>query len=101
MIDTTAPVMKAVKLKDGLEVKPGMALMITISDNLSGIASYRGTLNGKWILMDYDAKNRLLTYEPDALLIPGENIFMVSVTDGTGNTTVMQWKVISPSPPVN
>jgi hypothetical protein len=42
------------------------ALRIIISDNLSGIAEYRLTINGKWVLADYDAKNDLLTYEFDA-----------------------------------
>jgi hypothetical protein len=37
-------------------------LKISINDPESGIESYRGTLNEKWIPMDYDAKSGLLTY---------------------------------------
>lgn len=93
MADTTAPVIKPVNIKDGMEVKELQAIKITINDNLSGICSYRGTLNGSWILMDYDAKNRLLTYERDALLLPGENILTLTVTDWVGNISVKQWKI--------
>lgn len=42
------------------------AIRVIISDNLSGIAEYRMTVNGKWVLADYDAKNDLLSYEFDA-----------------------------------
>lgn len=93
MADTTAPVIKPVNFKDDMEVKNLPAIKITISDNLSGIRTYRGMLNNSWILMDYDAKNRLLTYERDALLLPGENILTLTVTDGVGNITVKQWKI--------
>jgi hypothetical protein len=98
MADTTAPVIKPVNFKDGIEVKNLPAIKITINDNLSGIRTYRGTLNNSWILMDYDAKNRLLTYERDALLLPGENILTLTVVDGVGNTTVKQWKINNSTP---
>jgi hypothetical protein len=34
----------------------GSEIRFTISDNLSGIVSYKGFLDGKWILMEYDPK---------------------------------------------
>ena len=60
-------------------------MKFVISDELSGISSYRGTINGYWILMDYDAKNDLLVYEIDDHLKPGQNAFDLKVTDGKGN----------------
>ncbi|HLO57955.1 MAG TPA: M23 family metallopeptidase [Lentimicrobium sp.] len=91
MADTIAPVIKGVNITNGIDISGLKNLKVTISDNLSGIKSYRATLNGSWILMDYDAKNRLLTYEKDALLLPGENVMILTVTDGVGNNSVMQW----------
>lgn len=93
MADTTAPVIKSVNIRDEMELKGNKDIQIQISDNLSGIKTYRGTLNGAWILMDYDAKNKLLTYKRDAMLIPGENHMILTITDGVGNTTVEQWKL--------
>lgn len=93
MADTTAPVIRPLNLKDGLNISKLQEFRVNISDNLSGIKSYRGTLNGAWILMDYDAKNRLLTYRPDALLLPGENTLIITVQDGTGNTSIKQLKL--------
>ena len=37
-------------------------LQIKITDKLSGIKKYRASINGKWILMEYDAKKNILTY---------------------------------------
>ncbi len=60
-------------------------LSFIITDNFSGIDSYRATINGKWALMEYDAKNDLLTYNYDNLLKHGKNSFRLIVTDEKGN----------------
>ena len=60
-------------------------LSCVITDNFSGIDTYRATINGKWALMQYDAKNDLLTYTYDNLLKPGKNSFRLIVTDAKGN----------------
>jgi len=39
----------------------GDKFRIFISDELSGIKSYRASLDGKWFLLEYDAKNKVLT----------------------------------------
>jgi hypothetical protein len=63
-------------------------LSFIITDNFSGIDSYNATINGKWALMDYDAKNDLLTYNYDNLLKPGKNSFRLTVTDEKGNKAI-------------
>lgn len=93
MADSTSPEIKAVNVKEGMKVSSINELKVTIKDNLSGIRTYRGTLNGEWILMDYDAKNRLLTYKRDALLLEGENSLTVTVEDNCGNVRVAHWKI--------
>lgn len=93
MIDTTSPVIKPVNFTDGMRTETLNKIQLTISDDLSGISSYRATLNGVWILMDYDAKNKLLTYTRDAIWVKGRNVLMVTVEDGVGNATVSQWEL--------
>lgn len=88
MADTTAPVIKPLNVKESMNVSALRELRFRISDNFSGISTYRGTLNGAWILMDYDPKNRLLTYKRDALLLPGENVLTITAADGRGNSTL-------------
>jgi hypothetical protein len=84
-IDTIAPRIKPVNAEAFKSMAGQKTLKMNISDDLSGVSTYRGTLNGQWILMDYDAKNSLLTYIIDERLRPGENVFELKVTDGKGN----------------
>jgi len=88
MADSTPPVIKPLNISDRKDVSRQQSLRLKISDNFSGIASYRGTLNVKWILMDYDAKNALLEYLFDDRMQSGENTFELTVTDGCGNQAV-------------
>jgi hypothetical protein len=59
-----------------------------ISDNLSGINSYRGTVDGVWVLFEYDAKNNYLYYNHDAKQLRkdgGHHTLNLVVTDEAGN----------------
>ncbi len=85
--DTEPPAIKVINIFPNKKVKKQSSILVKISDNLSGIKTYRGTLNGKWILMDYDEKNRLLSYVFDDMMKPGKNLFVLTVTDAVGNST--------------
>lgn len=64
-------------------------LSLSISDDLSGIDTYQATLNGEWILMEYDPKNHTLTYNfEDKILRKTRCYLSVRVTDRVGNTSV-------------
>jgi len=86
-VDTLAPIIKPLNIFPNKNLGNQFNIKIKISDNLSGIKSYRGTLNGNWILMDYDAKKNLLVYTFDERLKKGKNIFKLMVTDAVGNFT--------------
>lgn len=88
MVDTVAPVIRAINITPGKKMSSQRSIRMKISDNLSGIRSYRGTLNGKWILMDYDAKNQSLTYSFDDRIRTGKNDFVLIVKDNVGNESV-------------
>lgn len=89
-VDTISPVIRPVNVGQNKNVGKQQNLSFKISDNLSGIQSYRGTLNGKWILMDFDAKSNLLVYTFDDQIKPGKNSFRLVVRDAVGNETVYQ-----------
>ena len=77
--DTTAPKIRKAKRKLGY----------IISDNLSGIATYRGEIDGKFALFEYDGKNALLSYTPDGKRFPRdgkEHEVVIYVTDAAGNS---------------
>lgn len=64
-LDTIAPLIKRIWVNT--EANPGdsIAWNFEVKDNYSGISSFEGFLNGRWILLDFDAKNNLLTYKKD------------------------------------
>jgi hypothetical protein len=86
-LDTRPPSVVPVNVANKKNIKKQTSIRMKISDDLSGIETYRGTLNGQWILMEYDAKNRLLVYNFDEHIRPGKNTFKLVVTDAVGNTT--------------
>ena len=85
LIDTIAPLIKPVNIYNGKNIAKQNTIKVKITDKLSGIKSYRGTLNGNWILMEYDAKYDLLIYRFDDLLLKGENIFELKAEDNRNN----------------
>lgn len=86
-IDTTAPQIKPLNFKNKTKLSSKQrTLKVKISDNLSGIASYNGYLNDKWILMEYDGKNARLTYTIDEKLKKGDNTLKIVVKDKKNNT---------------
>lgn len=89
-VDTIPPVIRPVNVAQNKNVNKQQTLCFKISDNLSGIKSYRGTLNGKWILMDFDAKSSLLVYAFDDRIRPGKNSLRLVVRDAVGNEAVYQ-----------
>ena len=66
-------------------------LKFTISDESSGIKSYDGYLNGKWILLEYEPKTKKLIHHfSDGIVDEGENDLKVVITDNVGNSTIFE-----------
>ena len=81
--DTTPPVIRPVDTNKWRERKK---ISIILTDNLSGVATYRGEINGKYALFEHDGKNALITYDFDGeKLHPGYHRLKLTVTDGCGN----------------
>ncbi len=86
--DTIAPKIRAKNFKNKQWLTNYKYLSLHISDDLSGIDSYRATLNGEWILMEYEPKKRTLTYNfDDKILDQKQCELKVIVTDNVGNTS--------------
>jgi hypothetical protein len=94
MVDNNPPVIRAINVSPGKKVTRQSSIKMKIYDTLSGIKSYRGTVNGKWILMDYDAKTQILTYSFDDHIRTGENDFVLTVRDNAGNEAVYRASLI-------
>jgi len=85
MADTVPPDIKPLNIHANKSLLAQNTIQVRITDELSGIASYNGYLDGTWILMEYDEKNDLLIYHFDHNLKDGENTFELIVTDERHN----------------
>ncbi len=90
--DTIKPDIKGVNIYPGKIIKKQKTIRFTITDKHSGIANYKGTINNKWILMDYDHKRNLLSYDINKLIKKGENNIILEVTDNVGNKKLYEAK---------
>jgi hypothetical protein len=72
----------------------GNTLRFRISDNLSGIASYEATINGDWVLLNYDYKTGIIYSEK---LNPEKSFkgsLVLKVTDRVGNVKTFKQQII-------
>jgi len=89
--DNSKPKITPANFSNGKWMSKENQLTVKISDDLSGISSYRATINGKWILMEYEYKTDLLTYDfNDKIISETENNFKLIVTDNVGNSSTFE-----------
>ncbi len=86
-IDTLAPRVTPVNIAEGKVVNQTPKIIFKISDNLAGIGSFRATIDGRWILMEYDAKTATLWHTFDEATPPGYHQFQLVVADTKKNIT--------------
>ena len=91
VLDTIAPKITISKPIEGKWLSDRNTLQFTISDSLSGIKSYNGYLNGKWILFEYDNKTKKITHDfNDGVVAEGANELKLIVIDNVGNSTIFE-----------
>ena len=85
VVDTIAPIIRPLSINNGA-LNETNRIRFKISDNLSGIEKYNGTIDGKWVLFEYDAKREMLTYNFDEKLKYGKtHKIELRVEDQKGN----------------
>lgn len=89
--DTIQPEIKPLNFQNGKWLSKYRYLKVKVKDDLSGIKNYRATVNGKWILMEYDAKKNILTYDfNDNIITDTKNNLKIIVTDNVGNSSTFE-----------
>lgn len=89
--DTVAPKITPLNFRDGQWISNNKTLQVKITDDISGIKSYRATVNGKFLLMEYEYKDNTLThYFSDEVLSETENNLRIVLTDNVGNKAVYE-----------
>ena len=67
LADTVPPSLQQVRINTPSDQTDTLSWNFVTNDNLSGINTFKAYLNGEWILLDFDAKNSLLTYRFDKI----------------------------------
>ena len=91
-IDTIAPKLKpAFKIiKEQItDLSKAKKIGVIASDNLSGVRKYRATIDGKWVLVEYEFKQNLLFYTFDDKISKGTHEFKIEATDDKENKSIL------------
>lgn len=88
--DTQAPVIRPLNISENKSMAGSTRMSFKISDDLSGINSFNGYINDKWVLMEYDAKTASLWHTFESDLPKGKHRFKLIVKDGRDNEKIYQ-----------
>ena len=89
--DTISPEIKPVNFYKGQWISRLNYLKLKIKDDFSGIKNYKGFLNNKWILFEYEPKTKILTYNfSDIKFKNTKHNLKIYLEDNVGNKKVFK-----------
>lgn len=87
-VDTISPKITPVNETKWVSEK---TISFRMTDNLSGVKSYRGEIDGQYVLFEFDGKKALIRYEFDSeRLMRGKHRLSLTVADACGNNSVYE-----------
>jgi len=86
-IDSIKPNISVIDISDNQWISNRKNLSIKISDNESGVKNYRGTINDKWILLEYNPIKGILSYDfsDNVNRDNAKNVLEIKIEDNVGN----------------
>lgn len=93
MTDTQPPKITPVIFEKDMRRKGEMAFRISDNFDVSGSAdgmTYRGLVDDKWVLFEYDPKRARLTHTFDGRIGPGDHTLRLTVKDDRDNVAVFE-----------
>jgi len=85
-VDTTAPSIIPLNISDGKNMRGIAKMNFKIRDNLSGIKSFNGYIDGNWVLMEFDTKTATLWHSFDDRTSAGKHNLKLVVEDMKSNS---------------
>ena len=87
-VDTINPAISPIGFKENDWISNFSNLKIKVNDVGSGIRSYNGWINNKWILFELNTKKGMIVYNfNDKIISEAKNSLRVEVIDNVGNKT--------------
>jgi murein DD-endopeptidase MepM/ murein hydrolase activator NlpD len=90
-VDTLPPVVTALNVSDGKRMTGIDKMSFKIRDNLSGIKSFNGYIDGAWVLMEFDQKTATLWHSFDSSITTGKHKFELTVVDMKNNSKTVEF----------
>lgn len=91
LFDNKNPEIKPLNFKDGDDFTKLNKIEFIIQDDLSGIKSYNGFINDKWVLFEYDYKLKKISYMVDNQIFNNnKDILKLEILDNVGNSTIFE-----------
>lgn len=84
-VDTIPPTITPVNIAEGKSMAGISKMSFKIRDNLSGIKSFNGYIDGRWVLMEFDTKSASLWHTFDDKTAPGKHALEIIVSDMKDN----------------
>jgi len=88
-IDTIAPTIVPINISQGKSMAGISKMSFKIRDNMSGLKSFNGYLDGKWILMEFDTKTATLWHTFDERTSSGKHSLKLVVEDMKNNVKTL------------
>lgn len=83
VVDTVPPSLKTRSFS--MDMRMADFMSFTVEDTLSGLNSYNAFVDGEWILLEYDPKNKKLVHYFDGTVKPGQHELEIVVEDSVKN----------------
>jgi hypothetical protein len=89
--DNEPPKISLYNFKNDQWISNHTNIKVKISDKDSGIKSFRGEIDGQWILMEYDVTTGLLTYNLNTITYTtAQHQLKIVVIDNVGNLSTLE-----------
>jgi len=93
MVDTKPPTIQPIRFKSNMRGYSKMSFKVKenfkTARNIDAF-KYKATVDGEWILLEYDSKNDLLIHRFDGSIAKGKHTLRLEVTDDRGNQKVFE-----------
>ncbi|NND72769.1 MAG: M23 family metallopeptidase [Rhodothermales bacterium] len=86
--DTTSPTIRSLNLVENMSERSSIRIKAT--DDLSGIASFNGYIDGEWVLFEHDSKRNLFYHRFDERTDPGPHSLKLVAVDNKGNEALLE-----------
>jgi len=92
VLDTIAPVITTVGWKDGSVFNGKKDLIVSCTDDLSRIETFRAELDGRWLM--FSRKNDYFIYSFDEHCSAGGHNLVIHATDVAGNSITQSFNFV-------